>query len=295
MHIDDKKQKAFCSSCGAENLITRDVVHSTTNYNTTQNIHKTIIGSDKAEAAEYIHKGQVFVTLGEYAKAKAAFEKAVDEEPADFRGWLGLAAVLTKNFTDFADIKHREFLQKALKVADNSQKIEIENIYAPYEIRVNFEIEDGILRKYKGKSAEVIIPDSILKIGGGSFAGNKTLKSVIIPDGVIRIGAMAFDSCSRLASITIPATVKKIRSGAFAFCENLTKLELPDGLAEIETSAFSFCNGIERILIPDSVTKMEEYVFEGWEKEQTIYVRKQNSQLWDKHWHKGCKAKIIYR
>ncbi len=40
----------------------------------------------------------------------------------------------------------------------------------------NYEIVDGILKKYTGKDSAVIIPDGVSLIDVGSFRENKTLK-----------------------------------------------------------------------------------------------------------------------
>ena len=57
-----------------------------------------------------------------------------------------------------------------------------------------FEIENGILKKYHGRDAGVVIPDGVTQIGSWAFSKCKGLSSVTIPAGVTVIGAMAFDS-----------------------------------------------------------------------------------------------------
>ena len=87
-----------------------------------------------------------------------------------------------------------------------------------------FEIENGVLKKYSGKSDEVVIPAGVISIGDSAFYGCSGLTSVTIPAGVTEIGAAAFYGCSGLTSVTIPAGVTEIEESAFSDCSRLTSI-----------------------------------------------------------------------
>ena len=53
-----------------------------------------------AEAGEYIRRGDVLLSLGEFGRAEEAYLRAVELEPADWRGWFGMVKTRTKNFTE---------------------------------------------------------------------------------------------------------------------------------------------------------------------------------------------------
>ncbi|MBO4319455.1 MAG: leucine-rich repeat protein [Treponema sp.] len=94
--------------------------------------------------------------------------------------------------------------------------------------------EQNILRRYKGKDSEVVIPDGVTKIADYVFADdiepNKTIEKIIIPDSVTEISYRAF-----------------------AFCKNLNEIQFPRKLKKFEID-FKYCPSIEEVSVPQSVT-----------------------------------------
>ena len=150
----------------------------------------------------------------------------------------------------------------------------------------DFDIKNGILKKYKGRQREVIVPNGVTSIGRWAFYGCSGLTSITIPNGVTSIGENAFNSCSGLTSITIPNgvtsigenafdgcsgltsitlpnSVKSIGDCAFSGCSGLTNITIPNRVARIGFAAFSGCSGLTSISIPNSVTSIEKYAFSG--------------------------------
>ena len=56
----------------------------------------------------------------------------------------------------------------------------------------DFEIENGILKKYTGPGGDVEIPDSVTAIGDEAFQYCHSLTSIVIPDSVTATGNKAF-------------------------------------------------------------------------------------------------------
>ena len=88
----------------------------------------------------------------------------------------------------------------------------------------DFEIENGILKKYTGPGGDVEIPDSVTAIGDRAFGRCNSLTSIEIPDSVTAIGDRAFEYCRSLTSIVIPNSVTAIGNGAFSGCSSLTSI-----------------------------------------------------------------------
>ena len=92
-----------------------------------------------------------------------------------------------------------------------------------------FEINDGVLTKYRGEGGNVVIPENVTAIGSGAFSDCVNVTSVTIPNGVTSIGSSAFSGCTGLTSITIPDSVTSISNtnSTFSGCNNLTDITLP--------------------------------------------------------------------
>ena len=88
----------------------------------------------------------------------------------------------------------------------------------------DFEIENGVLKKYKGKGSIVVIPNNVTSIGSSAFEYCDSLTSITIPNSVTSIGDFAFSDCSSLTSITIPNNVTSIGDSAFSNCSELTQI-----------------------------------------------------------------------
>ena len=61
----------------------------------------------------------------------------------------------------------------------------------------DFQIVNGVLKRYMGRGGKVVIPDSVTTIDNYAFSYGCSLTSVVIPDSVTSIGDLAFDVCDR--------------------------------------------------------------------------------------------------
>lgn len=129
-------------------------------------------------------------------------------------------------------------------VVGSSVSIQTKNILPPTNLS-DFEIKDGVLENYIGKSSVVVIPDSVTSIGWFAFRYCSGLTSVTIPNSVTSIGYSAFEDCSRLASVTIGNGVTSIGWSAFSGCSGLMSITIPDSVNFIGRSAFYGCKNLK--------------------------------------------------
>ncbi len=107
---------------------------------------------------------------------------------------------------------------------------------------------------------KVVLPDTITKLGYGSFSACYNLKEVVWSNKLDTIGGSAFAN-TKLKKVILPQSVKKIGNSAFEECASITKLSLPAGIKSIGESAFYGCNSLKEIEIPNDFVKMGEFAF----------------------------------
>ena len=110
---------------------------------------------------------------------------------------------------------------------------------------------------------ELVIPNSVTRIGNNAFDGCNSLTSVMIPNSVTSIGNSAFSGCGGLTSITIPNSVTSIGNNAFSGCSGLTSVIIPNSVTTIENGVFSDCRGLTSVTISNSVTSIGNGAFSG--------------------------------
>lgn len=187
----------------------------------------------------------------------------------------------------------------------------------------NFNIDHylGTVKKYVGLEKSVLIPEGVLKIGDGAFAGSSItsvkipgsvtsigrgafshqnrLSSVVFSSSTVRensanntdnfsIGDHAFDYCSSLTSIAIPNGFKVIEKNAFNSCWNLVTVSIPRSITTIGESAFSCCFNLSSIKIPQGVTSIGESAFRACDKLVSISIPQSVTSI-EPYVFSGCK------
>lgn len=84
---------------------------------------------------------------------------------------------------------------------------------------------------------EVILPESLPRVGDYMFTANKNITRVVVPDGVTEIGKSAFASTSALVSVNIPEGVTAICDAAFSRSA-IASVKLPSSVNRIGAEAF---------------------------------------------------------
>lgn len=146
---------------------------------------------------------------------------------------------------------------------------------------------------------EVVLPDSLEKLGPYTFNDCANLKRVVIPAGLIDYGVKQFVNCPSLEEIivkegnkfaytkegiyyeirdgekflsvypsslpleeyTIPSDVKYIDGYAFSASKNLKKLTIPETVESFGPALFLNATGIEEVIIQCKITTLPEATF----------------------------------
>lgn len=125
----------------------------------------------------------------------------------------------------------------------------------------DFVIEDGVLKKYKGRSPEVEIPRTVKSIGEGAFKDCVTMLKVHFPYGVTSISRGAFQGCRRLVSVELPSSLDTMGLNVFSGCISLKEINLPKYLRRIGVFAFSECISLTDIEIPERIYMLYQGTF----------------------------------
>lgn len=180
----------------------------------------------------------------------------------------------------------------------------------------DFQIRNGVLERYTGRSSSVIIPEGVQSIDKYAFyAVGAIITSVTLPSSLSYINRDNFTYCTKLEEIlvnegnryfesvdgvlfekgliyklrifpagkagayTVPDGVNMISTGAFFGCERLTNLTLPDSLNIIGGDFLKNCTAIQSITIPRSVVMIEGYCFISCSSLEKIAVDADNQRF----------------
>lgn len=179
------------------------------------------------------------------------------------------------------------------------------------KIAREFTIENGTLVAYIGANKkDVIIPNSVFRIGAYAFEACDRLTSITIPQSVNSISDEAFKGCKNLENIKVaennanykdingvlynkygdalvrypagrkdsfismPETIKRISVGAFSECENLTSIVMSNSVSSIGASVFADCVNLTDVTLPDSFFFIPEKCFYNCGKLANIVIPK---------------------
>lgn len=161
--------------------------------------------------------------------------------------------------------------------------VHITDLEAWCNIKMNWEMGGSYLFHYaqhlylNGEEIkDLVIPNSVSRIGIYVFEGCSSLTSVTIPNSVTRICHSAFRECSGLTSVTFGNSVASIDEYAFAGCSGLTSIKIPNPVMQIGSGAFSGCSGLTSVSIPSSVTSIVGGAFSGCPELLDVYCFAEN-------------------
>lgn len=91
------------------------------------------------------------------------------------------------------------------------------------------QIENGVVKRYRGKSAHVVIPDHVKSIGASAFKGNRRVTDIEFPRSLTRICKEAFSECAALKRVIFAegCRLSHIGPDSFYHCHALMDINIP--------------------------------------------------------------------
>lgn len=140
----------------------------------------------------------------------------------------------------------------------------------------------GTLDNKKVNYTNYTIKQGTVIIADDSFFGTCTsLKEIIIPDSVIRIGNNAFKKCDALLSVSLPESITHIGEGAFCDCKSLQSINLPENVTYLSNHVFNNCEMLKSISLPNRLTYIGDYTFYKCKTLQSIVLPQKLTHLGD--------------
>jgi hypothetical protein len=107
---------------------------------------------------------------------------------------------------------------------------------------------------------KVSLPETLEVIGDNLFYNCSNLKEIVLPNSLTKIGQGAF-SYSGICDVSIPDTVTEMGNDAFSNCKNLKTVKLPANITKISRNTFNGCTVLSDIDIPGNITTIEYRAF----------------------------------
>ena len=117
------------------------------------------------------------------------------------------------------------------------------------------------------------LPNSIVELGNGVFAGCLSLRTATLPNSISVIGERLFYGCSSLESMELSNGVVEIGTDAFNGCTNLKSIKIYNSVTRISMGAFANCTSLTRIEFVGTKSEWLEISREyDWDSSTGAYV-----------------------
>ena len=165
------EREVKCPSCGEE-LLTSMAVKYYSSLNENPEEAKEAHGEDYVKLNFILDEIYGLVKQEKYAEAEEKFYEALSLSDTDYKVYMAMVAVKTKNYTDLKDQTHKQYINKAISCADSDQKKEIVKTYRAYYYKCGlteeeldaYSVEENKLKKEKlEKGLKSMIPEYMVK------------------------------------------------------------------------------------------------------------------------------------
>lgn len=128
---------------------------------------KVARGSDYLEVERILARVEFYLNKRQFREAENELEEALALTNSDYRVYFGFVRAETKNFTDYKNVTHKTYLEKAIECADADEKTTITRLYKDFyrlsectdeEIELYRTEENAAIKKKTEERFKTIIP-----------------------------------------------------------------------------------------------------------------------------------------
>lgn len=184
-----------------------------------------------------------------------------------FKYCLELREVIVSENSNIEFVGARAFAYTKITNADFAQRAELGNgafcktMVTSFAFTKNQKIIPGYLFTDCKNLSKISFEDGVITIGPRAFE-NTAVKNVVMPDSIVDFGGGTFEDCKELETVVIPKNTEYIREWAFADCEKLYKVTWNRiGNKEILYEAFRYCTSLKDFTFED-ITCIDEGAFD---------------------------------
>jgi len=112
------------------------------------------------------------------------------------------------------------------------------------------------------KITSIVLPNTLTRLGNGSFAFVTGITDVKIPEKVRYIGQACFTNCSNLSKITLPAEIDTLGTGVFAYT-SIASASIPKGITALPDQLFEGCTKLAECDIPEGIKSFGFQAFQN--------------------------------
>lgn len=224
---------------------------------------------------------------------------------------------------------YKVVLKETSKMTDHDRSylkefVDVKNFQMTEEEK--FEIEDGVLKSYRGHDTDLMIPEGITSIEWNALPyRGKEFECITIPKTLIEIpdGMFAEVKVKQVEVVEgnpryytkngllidrqnktlvraysgseIPADGSVICIGKMAFKgrDNLKNMVIPATIIEIGKGAFEGCSSLEKVVIPDSINTIDYTVFYNCKNLTDVYLPDSITKI-DNYAFAGCSSFVKF-
>lgn len=163
---------------------------------------KVAHGSDYLEVERILDRVEFYLNKRQFQEAEEELKEALTLTNSDYRVYFGFVRAETKNFTDYRNVTHKPYLEKAIECADSDEKATITRLYKDFyrlsectdeEIEQYRTEENAAIKKKTEERFKNIIPtymniESVLKKKPWIFGALYALAAVGVVLGFVISG-----------------------------------------------------------------------------------------------------------